>query len=190
MMQAVDLFDSATFEHEVPHDYFAWLRENEPVHWQPPCESNVNLEELMLSEQRGYWAITRHRDIIEISLDQQRFSSERGTVIINDMAEERVEQLRLWMINQDAPRHTKLRKLINKGFTKRMTQQMEAHIRQLSTEIVDNVARKGECDFVAAIASELPLLVIAELVGCPVEDRAKLFDWSNQMICFEDPSFP
>lgn len=188
-MQAVDLFDSATFEHEVPHDYFAWLRENEPVHWQPPCEPNVNLEELMLLEQRGYWAITRHRDIIEISLDQQRFSSERGTVIVNDMAEERVEQLRLWMINQDAPRHTKLRKLINKGFTKRMTQQMEAHIRQLSTEIIDNVARKGECDFVAAIASELPLLVIAELVGCPVEDRAKLFDWSNQMIGFEDPNF-
>ena len=45
-MQAVDLFDSATFEREVPHDYFAWLRENEPVHWQPPCEPNVNLEEL------------------------------------------------------------------------------------------------------------------------------------------------
>jgi cholest-4-en-3-one 26-monooxygenase len=51
------------------------------------------------------------------------------------------------------------------------------------------VARKGECDFVASIASELPLLVIAELVGCPAEDRAKLFDWSNQMIGFEDPDF-
>ena len=105
------------------------------------------------------------------------------------MNDERIAQLRLWMINQDAPNHTKLRKLVNKGFTKRMIDNMEAHIHKLCREIVDGVARKGECDFVASIASELPLLVIAELVGCPREDRAKLFDWSNQMIGFEDPEF-
>jgi cholest-4-en-3-one 26-monooxygenase len=93
------------------------------------------------------------------------------------------------MINQDAPRHTRLRKLINKGFTNRMTRQMETHIRKLAGEIVDGVARKGECDFVATIASELPLLVIAELVGCPIEDRGKLFQLSNRMIGFEDPEF-
>ncbi|MBW2726956.1 MAG: cytochrome P450 [Deltaproteobacteria bacterium] len=97
--------------------------------------------------------------------------------------------MRLWMINQDAPRHTKLRKLINKGFTIRMISQMENHIEKLTSEIVDSVARKGECDFVAAIASELPMLVIAQLVGCPLEDRAKLFQLSNRMIGFEDPEF-
>jgi cholest-4-en-3-one 26-monooxygenase len=137
-MQALDLYDSSTFERGIPHDYFAWLREHEPVHWQPPGEIRVNVADVMN------------------------------------------------VINQDAPRHTKLRKLINKGFTKRMIDNMEAHIRELSREIVDGVARKGECDFVA---SELPLLVIAELVGAPREDRAKLFDWSNQMIGFEDPEF-
>jgi cholest-4-en-3-one 26-monooxygenase len=94
------------------------------------------------------------------------------------MSGERIDQLRLWMINQDAPGHTKLRKLVNKGFTLRMIQKMEAHIHALSKEIIDNVARKGECDFVASIASELPLLVIAELVGCPLEDRQKLFQSS------------
>ncbi|MGE4608275.1 MAG: cytochrome P450 [Myxococcota bacterium] len=143
----------------------------------------------MQVEQNGYWALTRHKDIIDVSLDQQRFSSERGTVVSADIDDLRVQQLRLWMINQDAPNHTRLRKLVNKGFTKRMIDNMEAHIRQHSFEIVDSVARKGECDFVTSIASELPLLVIAELVGCPVEDRAKLFDWSNQMIGFEDPEF-
>jgi len=95
----------------------------------------------------------------------------------------------MWMINQDAPRHTKLRKLINRGFTQRMVRQMSVHIRDLSAGIVDRVARKGECDFVAEIASEMPMLVIAELMGCPVEDRAKLFRWSNQMVGFEDPEF-
>ncbi|MBW2233069.1 MAG: cytochrome P450 [Deltaproteobacteria bacterium] len=188
-MQAVNLYDSATFEREMPHDYFTWLREHEPVHWQPPSEIKANLGDLMRAEQHGYWALTRHKDIIEVSLDQKRFSSERGTVITTDLNEERAAQLRLWMINQDAPNHTKLRKLVNKGFTLRMINNMEPHIRKLSSEIVDSVARKGECDFVASIASELPLLVIAELVGCPLEDRRKLFDWSNQMVGFEDPDF-
>jgi cholest-4-en-3-one 26-monooxygenase len=188
-MQALDLYDSATFERGIPHDYFAWLREHEPVHWQPPRAIEANVADVMNVEQRGYWAVTRHEDIIEVSLDQQRFSSERGTVITTDVNGERIAQLRLWMINQDAPRHTKLRKLVNKGFTKRMIDNMEAHIQELSREIVDGVARKGECDFVASVASELPLLVIAELVGCPREDRGKLFNWSNQMIGFEDPEF-
>ena len=125
-MQAVNLYDSATFERGIPHDYFSWLREHEPVHWQPPREIKSNVAGIMNVEQRGYWAVTRHEDIIEVSLDQKRFSSERGTVITTDINEERIAQLRLWMINQDAPRHTKLRKLINKGFTKRMIDTMES----------------------------------------------------------------
>ena len=188
-MQTANLYDSATFERGIPHDTFTWLREHEPVHWQPPSEIRANAPDIMQAEQHGYWALTRHQDIIDVSLDQKRFSSERGTVIVNDLADDRIAQLRLWMINQDAPRHTKLRKLVNKGFTKRMIDTMQAHIHKLSSEIVDAIALKGECDFVASIASELPLLVIAELVGCPLEDRRKLFNWSNQVIGFEDPDF-
>jgi cholest-4-en-3-one 26-monooxygenase len=188
-MQAADLYDSATYERGIPHETFDWLREHEPVRWQAPVEIHSNAADVMNAEQRGFWAVTRYADVVEVSLDQQRFSSERGTVTTRDIVEERVAQLRLWMINQDAPKHTKLRKLINKGFTKRRIEDMEAHVRALASEIVDSVARKGECDFVASIASELPLLVIAELVGCPPEDRTKLFNWSNQMIGFEDPEF-
>ena len=188
-MQAVDLSSSETFERAIPHEYFSWLRENEPVHWQAPGSMAPGVSEIMEVEQRGYWAISRYPDIVKASLDQPCFSSERGTAMINDLSEDRIAQLRMWMINQDAPRHTKLRKLINRGFTQRMVRQMSVHIRDLSAGIVDRVARKGECDFVAEIASEMPMLVIAELMGCPVEDRAKLFRWSNQMVGFEDPEF-
>ena len=188
-MQAVDLYDSSTFEHAIPHEYFEWLRVHEPVHWQDARPISALGTEMLETEQRGYWAVSRYKDIVEISLDQARFSSERGTVLNNDLPEDRIAQLRLWMINQDAPRHTKLRKLVNKGFTKRIVEQMDLHIRELSKGIVDRVARKGSCDFVTDIASELPLLVIAELVGCPAEDRGKLFAWSNQMVGFEDPEF-
>ncbi len=188
-MEPVNLYDSATYEREIPHAYFTWLREHEPIHWQPPQQLRANSEELGVVPQRGYWAVTRHEDVIAVSLDQERFSSERATVTVADMADDLVAQLRLWMINQDAPRHTKLRKLINKGFTKRMVQRMDAHVRELTTEILDAVSPKGECDFVQSIASQLPLLVIAELVGADPADRTKLFDWSNQLIGFEDPEF-
>jgi len=188
-MQAVDLSSSATFEREIPHEYFSWLRENEPVHWQSPGPISESANNLMEAEQRGFWVISRHSEIVDISLDQKRFSSERGSALMMDMNDELLAQLRLWMINQDAPGHTKLRKLINKGFTVRMIRQMEDHIRLLSTQIVDRVANKGECDFVAEISCEMPMLVIAELVGCPMEDRAKLFNLSNRMIGFEDPDY-
>jgi len=188
-MRAVNLYDSSTYERAIPYDYFAWLRENEPVHWQPPSARSSLAPDVLQAEQKGFWAVSRYQDVVDISLDQQRFSSERGTVLNNDLGPERIAQLRLWMINQDAPRHTKLRKLVNKGFTQRMVRQMDAHVRELSSEIVDRIARKGECDFVTEVASELPLLVIAELMGCPVEDRKKIFDWSNQMVGFEDPDF-
>ena len=65
-MQAVNLYDSATYEREIPHAYFNWLRENEPVHWQPPQAITSNNIEIMQTEQRGYWAVTRHQDVIDI----------------------------------------------------------------------------------------------------------------------------
>ena len=186
-MQPVDLLDPATYERGMPHEFFGWLREHDPVHRQEGRPGRGLIAGIQELDQAGYWVISRHADVIEVSLDQKRFSSERQTSMIIDLSEDSLEQMRLWMINQDAPRHTKLRKLVNQGFTRRIIGNLSNHIEELSREIVDGVARKGECDFVAGIAAELPLLVIAELMGCPVEDRAKLFSWSNQLIGFEDP---
>ncbi len=182
-----DFFDPETFERSMPHEAFAWLRENEPVYWQEaiPRPPPPGFDDQ--PTQRGFWLVTGYEDLQAVSRDQETFSSERGTTIVRDMDEEAVERLSLWMINQDHPRHTRLRKLINSGFTPRMIRRMEGHIRELTRDIIDKVARKGECEFVAEVAAELPLLVIAELVGAPVEDRARLFDWSNQLIGFEDP---
>ena len=75
-MQPENLYDSATFERAIPHRYFRWLREHEPVHWQPPSSVNVNALEIMQVDQRGYWAITRHREIMEVSLLREQLSIE------------------------------------------------------------------------------------------------------------------
>jgi hypothetical protein len=76
---------------------------------------------------------------------------------------------------------------VNRGFTPRMIAALEVHVRELTVRIVEDAVAKGECDFVVDVAAELPLEVIAELLGVPREDRFKLFDWSNRMIGSEDP---
>ncbi|MDP3768407.1 MAG: cytochrome P450, partial [Dehalococcoidia bacterium] len=95
----------------------------------------------------------------------------------------------LMMVNLDPPRHTKLRNLVSQGFTPKMIRRLEPHVREIATAIVDKVADKGECDFVTEVAAELPLQVIAELIGIPLEDRHQIFEWSNQMIAVGDPEY-
>ncbi len=182
-----DFSDPETFERAMPHESLAWLRANEPIYWQRAKSGARPVGMDDWPEARGFWLVTRYDDLQTISRDQATFSSERGTTVVRDISPDLLDRLRIWMINQDHPRHTRLRKLINAGFTPRMIQRMEQHIRDLTRSVVDGVARRGTCDFVADVAAELPLLVIAELVGAPVEDRAKLFDWSNRLIGFEDP---
>jgi cytochrome P450 len=89
----------------------------------------------------------------------------------------------------DPPRHTKLRLLVNKGFTPRMIGKLHERIRDIAGEIADRVVERGECDFVVDVAAELPLQVIAEMMGVPKEDRHKVFEWSNRMIGNEDPEY-
>jgi cholest-4-en-3-one 26-monooxygenase len=93
------------------------------------------------------------------------------------------------MLSMDPPRHTKLRLLVNKGFTPRMIGQLHDRIREIARDIVDGIAERGECDFVVDVAAELPLQVIAEMMGVPQEDRHKVFEWSNRMIGSEDPEY-
>jgi cholest-4-en-3-one 26-monooxygenase len=105
------------------------------------------------------------------------------------MVETDLRLMQQQLIHMDPPRHTQLRKLVSRGFTPRTIGRLEIHVRELAREIVDKIAEKGECDFVTEVAAELPLLVIAELLGVPREDRWKLFRWSNCLIGAEDPDY-
>ena len=89
----------------------------------------------------------------------------------------------------DPPLHTRYRRLVNKGFTPRMVNQLHDRINAAADDIIDSVIEKGSADFVTDIAAELPLVVIAELLGVPNEDRHRMFDWSNRMIGSEDPEY-
>ncbi len=180
----IDLLDLDRFTEGVPHEWFTWMRENDPVHHHPEPDGP------------GFWVITKLEDIEVCSRDYETFSSaaEHGGVVglpevDAETAENRVAAGSL-MLFMDPPDHTRYRRLVNRGFTPRMIGRMEEHIRDLSTEILDNAIPKGDVDFVVDVAAELPLDVIAELIGVPHEDRHKIFDWSNRLIAGgEDPEY-
>jgi cholest-4-en-3-one 26-monooxygenase len=131
----------------------------------------------------------RYEDIVQVSSDNELFSSWRGGTNLEDLPEDGMALIRTILINMDPPKHTKYRKLVATGFTPKMTRQMEPHVRDITRRIVDSVAKQGSCDFVTDISAKLPLAVISEMIGVPPEDHAKVFDWSNRLIGFDDPEY-
>ena len=172
---AVHLDDPATYQSGPPHDFFDELRRDEPVYWHP-------------SEQYGpgFWVCTKYADVIAIERDAKLFSSARGGALLD----EQTDGTELMMLNQDPPQHTRLRNLVARGFTPKVIKAMEPHIREAAKVIVDRqLGNDDVIDFVPSFAAELPLVVIAELLGIPYEDRHKIFEWSNRLIGNSDPEY-
>jgi cytochrome P450 len=93
------------------------------------------------------------------------------------------------MLNMDPPRHRQYRNIVNKAFTPRMVKSLTGAVRRMIDDIIDEVAEKGECDFVNDLAAPLPMKVICEMVGVPEEDRRRIYELGNQMVGFDDPEF-
>jgi cholest-4-en-3-one 26-monooxygenase len=163
-----------------PHEQFTWLRQNEPVYWHADGGE---------PGWPGFWAVTRHEDIAHVSRHPELFSSSRRLALFGEVPEEHIVLQRLMMLNMDPPQHTRQRAFVNRGFTPRMIGALEKHIIEICHQLLDEVQHRGEADFVTDIAAPLPLYVICELVGAPVEDRAKIFELSNLLIGSADPEF-
>ena len=173
----VDLSDSRSYVAGVPHAWLAHLRRHDPVHWQEEAGGP------------GFWAITRYEDCVTVNRDWEHFSSAaRGTMPF-EMPEADLEQQGLMMLNMDPPLHTRYRRLVNKGFTPRMVRDLEESIHRSTDAIIDQVVEEGRADFVTDLSAELPLQVIAELLGVPQDDRHRMFEWSNNMVGNEDPEY-
>lgn len=183
----LDLFDVDNFSEGFPHEYFAMLRRDDPVHWQPPPPPAQTNTDGPMPVQGGFFAITKHSDVVEVSRRPDVFSSEVGGTNLHDPEKDQLASLRQIMINMDPPKHAKYRRIVARTFTPRAVQEIEPAIRRHSTRVVDEVARDGSCEFVTQLASELPLILICEFLGFPQKDRHKVFDWSNRMIGFDDP---
>lgn len=160
----IDLLDPASFAHGHPREQYAWLREHAPVYWHDEPDGP------------GFWAVTRHADVDAVGRDPKTFSSE-PTIMIPDPAQGSGIEFadHKMMLMMDPPAHTRFRKTISREFTKGPALEMKPRIEALAKQIVDAVIERGECDFVAEVAGELPSYVIAELMGIPLDDGRKLY---------------
>jgi cytochrome P450 len=177
-LRGINLKDPLLFEQGVPHDVFRRLRREAPVYWNEEPEE----------DEPGFWALTRYQDIVEVSRNPQLFSSALGGHQISyppGMEFSRASAAVVGnMIGMDPPEHNTYRKLVSPAFTAGAVRKMEPTIREIVTEILDRVAPRGSCELVSAVAAELPLIVLCELLGVPQEDRHRLFDWTNRLTDF------
>jgi cholest-4-en-3-one 26-monooxygenase len=166
------------------------MRRTAPVWW---CEQPAGISGF---DDEGYWVVTRHADVRHVSTHPELFSSWTNTAVIRfneSISRDQIEVQKLIMLNMDPPEHTRVRQIVQRGFTPRAVRSLEAALRRRARSIVET-ARSGAgpdggFDFVTNIAVELPLQAIAELIGVPQEDRSKIFDWSNKMAAYDDPEY-
>src|ERR1017187_5362373 len=181
-----DFTDPDLYSQRVPAEEFAELRRTAPVWWnsQPRGASGF--------DDDGYWAVTKHADVLEVSRSSDLYSSQEKTAIIRHstgVTEESLGMQRLILLNIDPPEHTKLRGIVSRGFTPRAIGNLRDALTERAERIVQPALAEGTGDFVTDVACELPLQAIAELLGVPQEDRRKIFEWSNTMIGYDDPEF-
>ena len=142
----------------------------------------------MFGKGPGFWALTRHADVLDVSRNPDTFSSGRGGVNIIDQPPE-LNEFFGSMIVMDDPRHTRLRRIVSRGFTPGMLRKTEADIDRAAIDIIDGVIDKGGCDFVSDIAAALPLKIICDMMGIPASDYAFVFERSNVILGAADPEY-
>ena len=181
-----DFTDPDLNRERLPIDELAHLRRVAPIWWNEQPDGIGGFDD------GGYWVVTKHKDVKEISRRSDVFSSLAKTALPRypkGSTGEQIETGKYVLLNMDAPHHTHLRKIISRGFTPRAVERLRDDLHTRARDIVAKAAAEGSGDFVEQVACELPLQAIAGLIGIPVEDRKKIFDWSNQMVADDDPEF-
>ncbi len=181
-----DFLDANLNLERLPVAELAELRKSEPVHWVDVPGGTGGFGD------KGYWLVTKHADVKEVSKRSDVYgSSPDGAIPVwpEAMTRDNIDLQKAVLLNMDAPQHTRLRKIISRGFTPRAIGRLEAELAERAQKIAETAAAEGSGDFVEQVSCELPLQAIAGLLGVPQEDRDKLFRWSNEMTAGEDPEY-
>lgn len=172
-MQAVDLSSDDSFRNGFPHDFFAWLRDNDPVHWHAPTDQTPDGE--------GFWVVSRHEDIMEVLHTPTLFSSNTGGARTGGGTTLKDERAAGKILNySDDPHHKALRGLVNKGFTAKAMGQLEDELWRRANALIDAFPDGEAFDFVPMFARELPTQAICIVLGVPQADRAALIEWIDR----------
>ncbi len=177
-------FWTASREHR--EGAFRTLRREAPIsYWE-----EWDFPDAPIPKGPGYWALTAHEDVWQVSRNPQLFQSGRG-VNIADLPMEIAEFFGS-MIAMDDPRHFRLRSIVSKGFTPKEITRVEQYVRDRAASVVDHLLAdfpQRECDFVLEVAAPMPLQIICEMMGIPKEDEEQIFRWTNVILGVGDPEF-
>lgn len=152
--------------HEDPYPIYARLRAEAPAYW---------------NERLGFWALSRHADVLNGFKEWTRFSSRNGVSLDLDAFHANAETT-MSFLAMDPPRHDRLRALVSRAFTPRRVTELEPHVRALARHYLDEIGTSGDCDFIRDFAAKLPMDVISEMIGVPAADRARLREWADLVV--------
>jgi cytochrome P450 len=175
MTAAADLADLDLWARGVPYAEFARRRRQAPVAWDEEAPPNS-----------GFWSVARYADIVAASRDVATFSSARG-VSFEEPTDEDMAARRT-IIDTDPPEHTKLRKIVSGGFSQRAVAAYRQFVEQLTEHVLDQALTGGEIDFVDAVAKEVPIRVLARIMGLPEAGLDQFIDLGDRLIANTDPA--
>ncbi len=187
----------ATSSSEILNPLFGWFWTQEPERIDgilaelcaagPTYFPEPDTDSIGIPSGPGVWAITSYDDIVEMSRKPETYSSAAG-ITFTDLPQEFLEFYSS-MIAMDDPRHSRLRKLVSRGFTPKMLASLDDSVTKQATEIVDDVCERGECDFVVDVAARLPLAIVCDLMGVPRSELDFVFDQTNIVLGASDPEY-
>jgi cytochrome P450 len=173
----IDVASPKVYAEGVPHEALAALRNHDPVHWHP-----------WPGTRGGFWLIAKHADVMAVSRDTKRFSSQIGHIALEDREPDALEARRS-MIETDPPEHTRLRKIVSYAFTRNKVKEYEDYTRQNVRELLDAAMDKKEFDWVTDISEPLPVKVLVSILGLPPEDVPMLVDLTSEMAAATDEDY-
>ncbi|MET3986802.1 cytochrome P450 [Streptomyces sp. PvR034] len=179
-----DVFDPRTYAVGIPHARYRILRDHHPVAWQ------AEPEVLGWPAGPGFWAVTRHADVVRVLRDHAGYSSHLGATQIRDPAPADLPFIRRTMLNQDPPDHGRLRRMLARAFTPARVDAFEGRVRERARGLLAaarDAAVDGSVEVVGAVTDEYALLNLADLMGVPAADRALLLEWTVRIIGYQDP---
>ncbi len=176
-LSRMDLVNPDSYVERVPFEWFDELRRTAPVAWHPEPAPN-----------HGFWAVTRYDDLVQVHMDWETFSSEKGAVALEELDEEQL-RIRKSMLETDPPRHRELRNICNKRFSARGVGAYEDFIRDVARRVLDRALAREEFDLVPEVSRELPIRFLCAIFTVPQEDAPMLIRWGDAMIGNQDPEF-
>ncbi|MCG5212837.1 cytochrome P450 [Streptosporangium sp. KLBMP 9127] len=176
-----NVFDPRVYTRGIPHEMYGRLRDEDPVHWQ---------EEHALdgwSAGPGFWAVTRHEDVVRVLRTAPEYSSWIGATQIRDPAPGDLSFIRRMMLNLDPPDHGRLRRIVSGVFTAKRVERFTSGVAARARLLVDEIAERGECDLPVDVTDDYPIQNLADLIGVPSADRGQILEWTNRVVGYQDP---